>query len=80
MKDREVFWCDCNDLAHSVVFEKDDDGDIIVFYQMKNIWPWYKRLYLAFGYVFGLNLNYCHYQDIVLGTSEKERLREYLSE
>src|ERR1035437_949093 len=87
MKDQETCYieCDCGSNDHLIKFtyaEADnyDIGHVYTHIQMDNYRPWYKRIILAIGYVFGHKSRFGHWDCSSLEYPTVIKLRNFLSE
>ena len=54
--------------------------EISVETQMNLQWPWYKRVWLAVKYVFGMQCRYGHWHEASFGESEVKKIIEVCQE
>ena len=79
--ERKTFICDCNSLEHQYSFWYDDEYNQIHFEPHLNYstYPWYKKLYKKFVYVFGYTSMYGAWDDVIIKNSDVIKLRDFLS-
>ena len=67
--------CQCSDLNHTIRFNLDEDGEIYMETRLFMCVPWWKRVWLAIGYVFGSpTRRFGHYDCTLLREEDYERL------
>ena len=77
---KTVFWCDCHDPDHQLIFEREfDDNFMMVHYRLNPAHHFWKRFLLGLRYIFQREQKLCQYGDIVLSPSEIKRLKDYLN-
>lgn len=57
------------------------EGDVDLFYvhsQLNHYLPWYKRIPLAFRYLFGIDNTFCHYIETLLTVDQVKELATWL--
>lgn len=73
------FDCQCHYYEHCVRFTLDDeDGDVCVEVRMNHFLPWWKRLWVAVGYVLGFTGPHGHFGDTRLKSDDWARLHNLL--
>lgn len=70
--DFEYLECSCSTPEHTVRFAKDEDFLYMTFFLDGG--PWHRRLWNAVRYLFGYKCRYGHFDEVVLGREEVERL------
>jgi hypothetical protein len=68
--------CSCSSPEHTIRFARDEDFLYMTFFLENGSWP--RRLLTAIKYVFGHKSNYGHFDEVVLGREEINRLLETL--
>ena len=81
----EYFGCSCAQFDHLLVVEsrKYEDGlsELAVYKSMSHYLPWYKRLYHAFRYIFGMKPTRYHFEEtIILNPVDMKRLYETIKD
>lgn len=78
----KAIFCDCHDLDHVLVWEIEETElnenavfkNLLVYYKLKHFGNFWRRLGIAFRYLFKLEVDKCEYLDIVI--SNREQLLE----
>lgn len=77
--EREYFECQCSDFNHVFRFVLDEkDGEAWLEVNINHYLPWYKRVWEAVRYVFGLRPAYGHYDITMLREEDYVRLHALL--
>lgn len=81
MSERKLIRCDCNEPFHCVVFDYfKDDGDLLIYSQMRHYLPWWKRLRVAFNYITKRDQLNVDYVEAAIYDKEKiAELRDFLN-
>lgn len=76
---RRIIECDCHEPFHQVILDFDpEEREVMIYTQMKNYLPWYKRLLAAFKYVFLLDTTRIDYVEaLVSSKKELEMIRDF---
>lgn len=76
---RRIIECDCHEPFHQVILDFDqEEQEVMIYTQMKNYLPWYKRLIAAFKYVFLLDTTRIDYVEaLVSSKAELESIRDF---
>lgn len=81
-------YCECGDFSHTMRFARYDwtnevsfgpDVDYYVEFMLNKYLPWYKRLWLAFKYVLGLEVIQSNYDTLLLTPDARKEIVELLS-
>lgn len=76
---RLVVFCDCGNPFHQIVFEKEEDGAVIVYYQMRHYQGFLGRLKNCWMYLTKKDQNRVDYLDIVLYKEDTlKELKEFI--
>lgn len=70
--------CSCGTPEHTVRFLKDENFLYMTFF-LSNA-PWHRRIVNALKYVFGYKCRYGHFDEVVLGEEEVQKLINILVE
>lgn len=87
MKDRSethYFECMCRAPYHLIRIDIEDwddkfTPDLIIYNQLSTYLSWWKRILVAFKYVFGIERQNCDYSDTVLDEKKATELRDMLN-
>lgn len=82
--ERKFFECICESPYHLIRIDIEDwdEGfppDLIIYNQLSVYLPWYKRVYNAIRYVFGLERSNCDYTDTMINEKKAIELRDMLN-
>jgi hypothetical protein len=76
--------CECGDFAHIIRFTIDDDytceSPITLETRMSHFLPWYRRIVLAFRYIFKLDTTAIQYGETIIPPETFPKLRALLDE
>lgn len=81
----EYVECQCGDVNHVTRFcwwrweqDKDDDywHELSIETQLNLKWPWWRRVWLAIRYIFGMQCRYGHWNEGALTVDEVKKLKE----
>jgi hypothetical protein len=74
------FDCDCTEFGHvfRVVYDELTQ-DMWIEVQLRHVGVWYKRLWIAVRYVFGLDVPYGFYDVVLLNSEQVKRLMALLA-
>lgn len=71
--------CMCTDLGHTVRFSFDpSDGELWLDVHLHRWQPWYKRIVMAFRYVFGFAPSHGHYDTTIIDLGDATRIRDLM--
>lgn len=76
MDDRLYVECLCGSPDHLVSFYRDDE-DVGINVQMNPYLPIWRRVLVAFQYVFG-HASRCHWSDALLSAEDRARVAEFV--
>jgi len=88
--EHELFVCMCGDPSHQFVVSKfipdegeditDDDWDLFISVKLNRDYNIFRRIWIAFKYVFSMSCKYGDFNEVILNKSGREKLIKTLSE
>ena len=78
--------CDCRNLDDLVVMEYDENDfkdrcyEMTFDYRLNHFQPWYKRIWIAFKYIFKRSHSNFHFSEIILNRQTIRRIHEFTGE
>lgn len=82
--ERKHFECDCTEVSHMIRITKDLYWEqaggcaLIIETQLNYHLPWYKRLWPAVKYVFGMRCTVAPWAETILNKKQVEELKKFL--
>ncbi|AKF12677.1 hypothetical protein PHIM7_131 [Sinorhizobium phage phiM7] len=80
--ERKIIHCDCNEPYHQIVFDYwKEDGDLLIYAQLRHYLPWWQRLLVAINYVRGCDQAHIDYVEAMIYEKYKiKELRNFLDD
>ncbi len=71
--------CQCSDFNHLIRFNLDkDDGEVFLDTHLNQYLPWYRRIAIAWRYIFGRIDKFGHYDCTMLKPEDTKRIMDLL--
>ena len=70
--EHDLLVCDCGSLEHIIIITY-DDNEVYVHYKL-NTYPLFKRIKLAFKYIFGFKSRFGEYGEIILSPEDAPKI------
>jgi hypothetical protein len=76
--------CECSLAEHILRISVDDmfdyEAPLIVEMRLSHFMPWYRRIVLAFKYIFKMDTKLCQYEETIIPQSSFPKLRDIIDE